>query len=460
VAHIRDFRRRTYFEAVAAELGADFALLESRQDLDQVAYHPRKMVCAPPQDRPGEPIDPQLLQAVEDRLRSDGREGVVRRQPPRPTPACDTEAGDRKEVLNVWIFEWTDPDGLDPARGDSFAIAADLQVQFQGQVAPVYYSVTQQGIQPGEDPEAGRPVLGLGQFAPNATSGTAGLGQGITIAVIDTGIDDDAVTNAPLPNQQFDSPTDVDVLTVPTAPGPEAKLLGPGAGHGTFIAGLINCVAPGAMVQSYKVASPLGIADEEVIADGIRRAVENGAQVINLSLGGYPFVENSAWPTLRAFPVLEAAIAAIPDNIAVVAAAGNCGSNAEFFPAAFPRVVGVAALDDCANRLWEHSNYGGWVKACTRGVNLQGLFVKGEENPAYDPDGMAETWGDPVNFATWTGTSFAAPLVAAQIAILAAEMGLEADTRLAAEHLLNMSKRHHGQKPCGKRILVDLPGQT
>jgi len=464
VAHTRAFRRREYFRAIAAGPdGSEIASIESQDDLDQVLYHPRRLACLlPPDVDAGVNLEP-VKAAVRERLDRSGKTEVQERR----------GGGNEDLALDtLWIFEWSDPASPNDApsavspfaragedRNDSLQFAKELNETFPQQVAPIYYTVTQQGVQPGEDPEAGQPPLGIGPDAVTAAADPGALGHGIVIAVIDTGVDDDAVTKAPLPHQHFEVPADVDVLSVAGA-GAAPGLLGPAAGHGTFIASLIHCVAPGAEVHSFKVAGPLGTANEEDIADGIRRALAAGAQVINLSLGGYPFVENSMWPTLPAFPVLQRAIESIPDHVAVVAAAGNCGSGAEFFPAAFPRVVGVAALDDCANRLWEHSNFGPWVKACTRGVNLCGLFVKGDEDPAYDPDGMAESWGDPVNYATWTGTSFAAPLVAAQIAILAAELAATHTPQQAAEALLGMSKHHPDQKPCGKRVLVDLPGQT
>jgi len=433
---------------VARSLG-DENFVSRESDLDQVLYHPRKMVCAPPVDKPDDEVNPELLRAVEARLPATGNADFQRKRP-----------ADWERLENRWLYEWPLAPG-DRGGLDSLDLATELDgiPEFQGQVAPVYYSVTQQHVQPGEDPEAGLPVLGLPPYRQSSLSGPGGLGHGVRIAVIDTGIDDGAVNAAPLVHQQYNIQHDLDPLADPTAAA-ASGLLGPAAGHGTFIASLIHCIAPGADVHSYRVTDPLGAADEEVIAGGIRRALDDHVNIINLSIGGYPFAENPAWPTLRAFAALEAAIAAIPETVAIVAAAGNCGSSAKFYPAAFPHVVGVAALDDCSNRLWDHSNYGRWVQACTRGVNVGGLFVQGKENPEYDPDGAPETWANQVNFATWSGTSFAAPMVAAQIAVLAAEMNLQGDTRQAAKHLLAMSKDHPDPRHCGKRILVDLPGQT
>ena len=482
MSHRRDARRVSYFKAVTRAAPDRFRVRTSTTGLDDVLYDPRRLVCSPPVDAPPDgPVDQRLLQEVQalieshlERSAGSGSDpgqagppsaerslgGIYQAEVPeeasqqqRPSIQPRPPAG--LEGLRPRVFDL--PPGL-----DSCDAAEGLHDRWPGQVAPICYSLTQQNAQPGEDPEAGHRMPGLlpDEGFPRGT----GPGHGVVVAVIDTGIDKVVASEGHLPNQE-NTDDDLDDLFDPTADPPDPTTLGPAAGHGTFIASLISSVAPGALVRSYRVANSLGFCDEEVIAAKILLAVSQGqdnpddqVQVINLSLGGYAFDGQPGLPTLRSFAVLEAAIAQIPDRIAVVAAAGNCGSPAEFYPAAFERVIGVAALDTW-HRLWAHSNYGAWVKACTSGVNLRGLFVAGNENPVYDPDKAPEKWADKVNFATWSGTSFAAPLVAAQIAILAAEFP-ELTAREAGEKLLSMSKTHVDPLPCGKRIAVDLPGQT
>lgn len=510
MAHRRDDRRINYFKAVGEYFDAapprkakKFKVQVSESGLDEVLYDPRRLVCAPPlDDDPAVRIDEGLLDdvrsAVDRRLAEIGGETSVEDQthPPTAGPAKPEEGFDPR-ILDEPAEggDWREPRvpvGLTkhqrlvfdlPIGIDSAALAEELEATWPDQCTPISYALFQQTAQPGEDPESGRPVFGLSPRDGGPSSANRTLGSGVTVAVIDTGIDEGAVNGASLQQHyrnEFDRRRDLDRLKDPT----DEKLLGPAAGHGTFIAGLIHCVAPGAQVRSYLVADTLGFCDEEVIAAGIRRAVDDFQQdsleeggdkalVINLSLGGYPFAGRPGMPELRKFAVLQAALAEVPGNVAVVAAAGNCGSADRFYPAAFSTadvgfdVIGVAALDDCHHQLWHHSNYGEWVLACASGVNLRSLFVKGNENPRYDPDKRSETWEEPVNFATWSGTSFAAPLVAAQIAILAAELGIPwsednimIDTREAGRKLLRMSKDHPDPRACGKRILVDLPGQT
>ena len=98
------------------------------------------------------------------------------------------------------------------------------------------------------------------------------------------------------------------------------------------------------------------------------------------------------------------------------------------------RLLGVAALDG-NDRAW-FSNYGWWVDACAQGVDIASTHVwfDGPRPPSgggADPDRFE-------GFATWSGTSFAAPAVAGRIAGLAAAEGLDAPT--AADRVLDPSR--------------------
>jgi len=101
-------------------------------------------------------------------------------------------------------------------------------------------------------------------------------------------------------------------------------------------------VAPKAKILAYRVFGCDGSASEEVIVAAINRAVEDGADVINMSLGS-PFGRADE-------PSAEAADAAAEDGVVVVASAGNEGPNAYVTgsPAAADRALSVAALDAVA----------------------------------------------------------------------------------------------------------------
>jgi subtilisin family serine protease len=191
------------------------------------------------------------------------------------------------------------------------------------------------------------------------------------------------------------------------------KALDRQAGHGTFIAGVVLQQAPPAIVRVGSALDSDGVGDEETV---IARLLELGdADIINLSLGGYSL--DDAAP-IGLGKLLARLFEARPDR-AVVAAAGNNNSSRPFWPAAFKRVIAVAALTEDGSARAPFSNFGWWVDACTPGVNVHSTFVRW--------DGIVTTTGSPAtfeDFASWSGTSFAAPKVAGTIAAHVSRGGL------------------------------------
>lgn len=177
--------------------------------------------------------------------------------------------------------------------------------------------------------------------------------------------------------------------------------LDPVAGHGTFIAGIIERIAPGCLVEIRRVLGPQGEGTEtEVVAaiDDIALA-EKTPDFLNLSFGGY------VWEKA---PMLSAAVLrAQQRGIVVVASAGNDGTCRQSFPAAIPGVVSVGAIGP-DGPAW-FSNYGDWVRACAPGVDVVSAFFAtfdGLEVPSAGRDiDSFRSW------ATWSGTSFATPAV-------------------------------------------------
>ena len=138
--------------------------------------------------------------------------------------------------------------------------------------------------------------------------------------------------------------------------------------HGTHVTGTIaantdNGVGVAGLgwdtrVLAIQVLDNCGIGLSSDIADGIREAVAAGARVINMSLTGDASNDMGA-----------AVAAAEAQGVVMVAAAGNDGSAALTYPAAFPGVLGVAATNQ-QDQLAPFSNRGLWVPLAGPGVNI------------------------------------------------------------------------------------------
>jgi len=173
------------------------------------------------------------------------------------------------------------------------------------------------------------------------------------------------------------------------------------------------------------VLSSLGDGDDMSIAEGLGRAVSRLGEgehfdVIVMSLGAYTLDDEP--------PPLATAIADLVDSTTtlVVAAAGNAGSCRRYWPAALPDVVAVGALDS-GGRAW-FSNFGGWVDACAPGVDVRSTFYGTDAEPVREPVGNPDDglFNEFKGWALWSGTSFAAPKVAAVIAGEASRLGIPA----------------------------------
>jgi subtilisin family serine protease len=244
-------------------------------------------------------------------------------------------------------------------------------------------------------------------------------GAGVVVAVIDTGIDRlhpdirDHIWTDPgeIPDDNIDNDNDGLIDDVygwsfldATKDTLERRNTATSsvAGHGTFIAGLIALVAPDAKIMPIRAFSPDGVSDAFSIAQSIKYAVDHGALIINLSFGS---TEDSQ--------VMHDAVSyAEQRGVLLVAAAGNEAKSSDVAPQ-FPahwesQVMSVAAIDS-DNRKAGFSNYGSSVSVSAPGVDIVSLYP-GANNTS--------------DYAMWSGTSFAAPLAAAEGALI-----LEADPR-------------------------------
>jgi subtilisin family serine protease len=175
----------------------------------------------------------------------------------------------------------------------------------------------------------------------------------------------------------------------------------PVAGHGTFIAGIIERIAPGCELSVNGVLGGYGDADEVTVADAIEALIDpvtgTGPDLVNLSFGGYALVQMER--LAQAVRRLQAA------GSVVVASAGNDATCRRTYPAALPGVVSVGALGP--NGPAPFTNYGDWVRACAPGVDVVSTFFTSWEPP------QGRHYAE---WVCWSGTSFAAPAVVGALA--------------------------------------------
>lgn len=251
-------------------------------------------------------------------------------------------------------------------------------------------------------------------------------GKGVVVAVIDTGIAQsvtdrtDAILKGVIPKSIAANDPRIDPLNaINMKEVPPVARLDLGAGHGTFVAGVIRQIAPAATIRVYRALDSDGIGSEAGIACAIVRAWRDGATIINLSLGQESYRD-------RPPVALQAALDMISDDVIVVAAAGNLPSTSPeqvamrpHWPAAFRRVLAVGALEeDGSTAPW--SRRGAWVDVSTIGKTIISSFVVGTEEPVdpNHPDPNPDTWPptDVNPWAMWSGTSFSAPQIAGLLA--------------------------------------------
>jgi len=296
------------------------------------------------------------------------------------------------------------------ASGASAARLADLAraLTARGVMASLNYVAPTGVVWKGLGPE---PSAGPGPVRP-----PTGAGQRVRVAVIDTGITAQPRTDGWLTDVVRNG--NVDALDV--LPGPPDGLLDLAAGHGTFVSGVVQQVAPDADVVVYRVLDTDGIGSEVDVANAMVQAVQEGAQILNLSLGMETLDDQPPAALAVALELIRDLEAAAQREVVVVAAAGNYGHDRPCWPGAFDDVTGVAALtQSLAPADW--SSRGSWVDCSTIGEGVRSTYVQGTESLLIDPE--PDTFG-PDSWALSSGTSFCAPQVAAATALIAQEEGV------------------------------------
>ena len=225
------------------------------------------------------------------------------------------------------------------------------------------------------------------------------LGNGVKIAVIDTGIDiaHPAFNGSLLQSDMWDF---VDNDATPQEVGTDGQ---PAYGHGTNVAGIVLQVAPNAKILPLRVLGSDGSGDISKVVAAINYAVSKNVQVINLSLGSDGLSQS----------VEDALALAASHGIYIVSSAGNANSNSVTYPAseayndatlsgAFSLSVGSVDSSDAKSGF---SNFGTSAKPLE-------IVAPGEMVYAPVPGNR---------MGAWSGTSMAAPMVSGAIALALGE---------------------------------------
>lgn len=222
-------------------------------------------------------------------------------------------------------------------------------------------------------------------------------GDGIVVAVIDTGVDG---THPDLQGKVIEGYDPVADATIPAGADSDFE------GHGTHVAGIIAAnddgkgivgLAPDALIMPIPIFQP-NYVDDFTTAVGIIWAVNNGADVLQNSWGGPVYSQ-----------LLKAAFDYALDNgVIPVCAAGNDGEAWIHFPSAYPGTIAVGATMPDDTRAG-FSTMGGWLSVAAPGENILSCVPTW-----YLQDGT----GDPLLYDYWGGTSMATPFVSALAALL------------------------------------------
>ncbi|MEI7555678.1 S8 family peptidase [Candidatus Chlorohelix sp.] len=212
-------------------------------------------------------------------------------------------------------------------------------------------------------------------------------GGDVTVAVLDSGVDTIHPDLAPNIAGTFDF---VDGSSPKADPN----------GHGTVVSGIITAtgnngqfgagVAWKSKLLAVRVMGANGSGRNEDIAKGIRSAADNGARIINMSLGG-----STDSKVLR-----EAVQYAIDKGVIVIASSGNSGNDNPNYPAAYPGVISVAAVGKLGTPAY-FSSYGSAITITAPGVGICSTIRLN-------------------NFGCEDGTSFSAPIIAGVVTLMLA----------------------------------------
>lgn len=256
------------------------------------------------------------------------------------------------------------------------------------------------------------------QIRANQVWKTMDEGQGVSVAVLDTGID--------MMHTEFSGR----IIECHNQIYKDHNTCNDLNGHGTHVAGIIGAVginpeakgvSPAIFFYVDQVLDSNGSGSISKIIAGIDWAIKHKVQIISMSLGTGPI--STTQPNCDdSFHSLTRAIhKAVSDGIVVVAAAGNYAQSGVAAPACISDTIAVGAVDG-QDRIASFSSIGSPMT--DHGIVAPGVSIYSSVPTSFCP------WCDPSGYTTLSGTSMAAPQVTGTIALL-----LEKDSHLSPSEI-------------------------
>jgi subtilisin family serine protease len=250
-------------------------------------------------------------------------------------------------------------------------------------------------------------------------------GDGVSVCIVDTGL---------IPNAAADHPWLAGVRGAEENPyvadASGNLVIAPYAGHGTFVAGVLRCMAPKASVFVERAFNIAGADYETNLASSLEDALDRHPDILVFTFTSSTHRDQS----LHTFDELYERRIRQRKGLVVLAPAGNDGWSRRMWPAAHPGVIAVGALARNWRDRAKFTNHGRWVDVYAPGEDLINAFPEGTYVCNEPPIGERRQFH---GMANWSGTSFSTPIVAGLIAARMSQTGENAQQ--AADALLRFA---------------------